>query len=107
VISVSDPTLALKVLDINGLDKIKAVGRATEFRWGKEEVVTFVNLGCANWSKESKVTFAHLGMLAGSPAFINSVLYKFPSGLPSDIESIILSAMTFDRKWTEFEERGL
>lgn len=107
VISVSDPTLAMRVLDINGMDKIKAVGRATDFLWGIEDGTTFVNLGCANWSKENKVTFAHLGMLAGSPAFMNSVICMFPSGLPNDTESIRLNAMTFDRKWTEFEERGL
>lgn len=107
VISVSDSTLATKVLNINGADKITAAGRATDFRWGKEEVATFINHGCVNWSKENKVTFAHLGMLAGSPAFMNSVLCMFPSGLPSDIESIRLNAMSFDRRWTEFEDCGL
>ena len=107
LISVSDSTLATKVLDINGLHKIKAAGRATDFRWGKEEVATFINHGCVNWSEENNVMFAHLGMLAGSPAFMNSVLCMFPSGLPSDIKSIRLNAMSFDRRWTEFEECGL
>ena len=107
MISVSDSTLATKVLHINGMDKIKAAGRASDFRWGMEEIATFINLGCNHWSEENKVTFARLGMLAGSPAFMNSVLYMFPSGLPSDIESITLKAMTFDMKWKEFEECGL
>ena len=107
VISIADSTLAKKVLKINGLDKIKAVGRATDFRWGREEVATFIKKGCVNWSEENKVAFEHLGMLAGSPAFMNSVLHMFPSGLPSDIECIRLNAMTFDRTWKEFEECGL
>lgn len=98
MISVSDSTLATKVLDINGLDKITIAGRATDFRLGKEEVATFINLGCVHWSDENKVTFARLGILAGSLAFMNSVPYMFPSGLPSDIESITLNALNFDRK---------
>ena len=106
VISVSDSTLAAKVLKINGLDKIKVAGRATDFRWGKEEVATFIKVGCAHWSEENRVTFERLGILAGSLAFMNSVLYMFASGLPSDIDSITLNAMAFDKKWTEFEGCG-
>lgn len=107
VISISDSTLADKVLQINGLDKIEAVGRSTDFRWGKKEVATFIQKGCVKWSEENKVAFEHLGMLAGSPAFMNSVLHMFPSGLPMDIECIRWNAMIFDRMWKEFEECGL
>ena len=107
VISVSDSTLATKVLNINGLDKIEIAGRASDFRWGKEEVAAFIDLGCVHWSAEDKETLARLGMLAGSPAFMSSLLTMFPSGLPRDIESITMNAHTFGSKWTEFEECGL
>ena len=107
VISISDSTLATKVLNINGPDKFEIAGRASDFRWGQEEVATFINLGCISWSEEDKVTFTRLGMLAGSPAFMSYLLTIFPSGLPRDIESITLNAHIYGTKWKEFEDCGL
>ena len=83
-ILLSCPIMAEVVLNLNGLDKIKQLGKSDDFCWDRAMVEDFVESRCVGWKKEDKNELIEFGAISMSPAFLHGALTMFSAGLPVD-----------------------
>lgn len=75
IVSVSAPEVAQSILSLNGNDKISSLGSASDFRWSREMVSSYVEQSqqYTGWSDVDKMKLVALAVTAGSPGFLFSL----------------------------------
>ena len=107
ILLLSNCEIAKRVLTLNGLDKIKAGGKAADFEWNTQLVSNYVDEGCNGWSADDRSTMKTLGNVARCPTFLHGVLTAHPSGLPHDTVELHNTAKLFDKEWSKYASTGL
>ena len=107
ILLLSNCEIAKRVLTLNGLDKIKAGGKSSDFEWNKQMVSDFVDKGCNDWTSDDRSKMKALGNIARCPTFLRSVLVAHPSGLPDNTKELHNNATLFDKEWKKYSSTGL
>ena len=107
IVMLSNTVLAHKVLELNGLDKIKSGGKACDFEWDNHQVKAFVEEGCKGWIQKDKEELIRLGCIARCPTLLHSILTICPLGFPADTTFLEKTAVRFGDAWEQFSSSGL
>ena len=95
------------MLTLNGLDKIKAGGKSSDFEWNRQMVSDYVDKGCNDWTTDDRSKMKALGNIARCPTFLRGVLMAHPSGLPDNTKELHNNATLFDKEWKKYTSTGL
>ena len=107
ILLLSNCEIAKRVLTLNGLDKIKAGGKSSDFEWNRQMVSDYVDKRCIDWTADDQSEMKTLGYIARCPSFLRYVLMSHPAGLPHNTNELLNYATLFDKEWKEFSSTGL